>query len=122
LVEHTAVRHVNMKDKRTYKDRKDYLIKAVVKRRKQIRLKAITHLGGKCIICGYSKYPEALEFHHKNPKQKDFNVSKKGHCRSWKRVKKEIEKCVLLCANCHREIHVKQKLAASKGNLRMKSE
>ena len=111
-----------MKDHRTYEERRKYLIKAVTKRRKQIRLKAIKHLGGKCMKCGYSKYPEVLEFHHKDPKQKDFNVSKKGHCRSWERVKKEIEKCVLLCANCHREIHVEQKLAASKGNLRMNSE
>ena len=49
-------------------------------------------------------------------------MSKKGHCRSWERVKKEIEKCSLLCANCHREIHVEQNLAASKRNLGMNSE
>ena len=111
-----------MRDNRTYEERRDYLIRAVAKRRKQIRLKAIAHLGGKCMKCGYSKYPEVLEFHHKDSEQKDFNVSRKGHCRSWERVKKEIEKCVLLCANCHRELHVEQKLAASKGNLGMKSE
>lgn len=111
------------KDKRTYKDRKKYFIEAVAKRRKKIRLKAIEHLGGKCIKCGYKKYPEVLEFHHRDPSKKDFNVSSKGHCRSWQRVEKEIEKCDLLCANCHREVHVEQrKLAASQGNLRMKSE
>ena len=87
----------------------------------KIRLKAIEHLGGKCMQCGYSKYPEVLEFHYKNPDQKDFNISAKGHCRSWDRVKEEIKKCLLLCANCHREIHVESKLAASKGNLGMKS-
>ena len=101
---------------------KKYLVKYVTERRKKIRLKAIKHLGGKCIHCGYSKYPEVLEFHHKNPETKDFNVSAKGHCRSWDRVKKEIEKCDLLCANCHRETHVEQKLAASKGNFGMNSE
>ena len=111
-----------MKDNRTYGERKQYLIKAVTKRRKKIRLRAIKHLGGKCIRCGYSKYPEVLEFHHKNPKEKGFGISRKGHCRSWEKVKTEIEKCLLLCANCHREIHVLQKLAASKGNLRMNSE
>ncbi len=109
-------------DTRTYADRREYLIRAVTKRRKKIRLKAIEHLGGKCIRCGYSKYPEVLEFHHKDPKQKEFNISLKGHCRSWDRVKKEIEKCLLLCANYHREIHVEQKLAALKGNLKMNSE
>ena len=111
-----------MKEKRTYADRKEYNIRAVTKRRRKVRLKAIEHLGGKCMRCGYSKYPEVLEFHHKNPSQKDFNVSAKGHCRSWNRVKNEIEKCDLLCANCHREIHVEQKLAASKENFGMKSE
>jgi 5-methylcytosine-specific restriction endonuclease McrA len=111
-----------MKDKRTYEERREYLIRAVAKRRKQIRLKAIEHLGGKCMHCGYSKYPEVLEFHHKNPKEKDFNLSAKGHCRSWERVMEEIKKCLLLCANCHRELHVKQRLAASEGNLRMNSE
>ena len=97
-------------------------IKGVTKRRKKIRLKAIEHLGGKCTRCGYNKYPEVMEFHHRDPSQKDFNISKKGHCRSWERVKKEIEKCDLFCANCHREVHVEQKLAASEGNSGMKSE
>jgi len=73
--------------------------------------------------CGYNKCLEALEFHHRNPSEKEFNVSSKGHSRSWERVKKEIEKCDLLCANCHREIHAEiDRLAASKGNLGMKSE
>ena len=112
-----------MKDQRTYKDRRKYNIEAVSRRRKEIRIKAISHLGGRCIKCGYSKYPEALEFHHRNPSKKDFNVSSKGHCRNWERVRKEIEKCDLLCANCHRETHVElHKLAASERNLGMNSE
>jgi hypothetical protein len=111
-----------MKEKRTYADRREYLIRAVSKRRRKVRLMAISQLGGKCSRCGYSKYPEVLEFHHKDPRQKDFNISLKGHCRSWERVKNEIKKCDLLCANCHREIHVEQKLAASKGNFGMNSE
>lgn len=93
------------KDTRTYLDRREYLIKAVAKRRKEIRRKAVEYLGGKCSKCGYNKCIEALEFHHKNPTEKDFSISRKGHCRSWARVKNEIEKCDLLCANCHREIH-----------------
>lgn len=101
---------------------KEANIRGVTRRRKKIRLMAIEHLGGKCIKCGYNKYPEVMEFHHRDPLQKDFNVSKKGLTRSWERVRKEIEKCDLLCANCHRELHVEQKLAASKGNLGMKSE
>ena len=111
------------KETRAYRDRRKYIIKAVGKRRRKVRLKAIEHLGGKCIKCGYEKYPEVLEFHHRDPSQKDFNVSSKGHSRSWERVRKEIEKCDLLCANCHRELHAEiDKLAASTGNSRMKSE
>ena len=93
------------KDPRTYADRRKYMIRAVAKRRKKIRLKAVQHLGGKCFRCGYSKYTEVLEFHHRDPSQKKFNISLKGHCRSWERVKEEIEKCDLLCVNCHRELH-----------------
>jgi len=111
-----------MKNNRTYGDRRAYLIRAVAKRRKKVRLMAIEHLGGKCERCGYLRCSEALEFHHKDPANKTFNVSRKGHCRSWERVKQEIKKCVLLCANCHREIHFEQKLAALKGNLEMNSE
>jgi predicted HNH restriction endonuclease len=50
---------------------------------------------------------EALEFHHLDPTQKDFGISHKGYARSWEKVKNEIEKRVLLCANCHREFHAK---------------
>jgi len=93
------------KDKRKYADRAEYLKKAVDKRRKIIRQKSIEFKGNKCAICGYNKCIKALEFHHLDDKQKDFGISAKGYTRSWDHVKKEIEKCILLCANCHREVH-----------------
>jgi len=93
------------KDKRTYADRADYLKRAVAKRRKKIRSQAINEKGGKCQLCGYNKCEGALEFHHLDPNKKDFSISVDGSTRSWIRVKKEIQKCVLVCANCHREIH-----------------
>jgi len=46
-----------------------------------------------------------LEFHHLKTNEKDFGISQKGYTRSWVKVKKELDKCVMLCANCHREIH-----------------
>ncbi len=109
MVEHSAVKGgVNQTvDKRKYADRREYLIEAVKKRRKKIREKAIEYLGGKCQICGYDKCTEALEFHHLNDSNKDFGISSGGHARSWERVKSELEKCMLLCANCHREVHAK---------------
>lgn len=103
-----------MKDKRKYKDRSEYLIKAVYARRKKVRAMAVEYKGGKCENCGYNLCVDALEFHHKDPAQKDFSISSKGYTRSWDRVKCELDKCMILCANCHRELHAK--LAASSGN------
>ncbi len=80
---------------------------------------AVAYKGGKCERCGYDRCMEALEFHHINPSQKDFSISNKGYTRSWKRVQAEIEKCVMICANCHREVHAE--LAASGGNPGVKS-
>ncbi len=93
------------KEKRTYADRREYLIAAVSKRRKKLRDKAIAYGGGKCAICGYSRSTRALNFHHRDPKKKDFGLSAKGLTRSWEKIKAELDKCVLLCANCHAEVH-----------------
>jgi len=94
-----------MADKRNYVSRTKYMILAVAKRRRKIRDLAVQYKGGKCQICGYNKCPQALEFHHLSPNGKDFGISDKGYTRSWTRVQKEIDKCILVCANCHREIH-----------------
>ena len=82
-------------------------VDAVQLRRDNLKIMAVDYLGGKCIGdgCGYKKYVGALEFHHKDPSGKDFGISAKGYTRSWEKVKKELEKCVLLCAICHREVH-----------------
>ena len=94
-----------VKDKRKYSDRAEYLKKAVANRRKQIRKMAIVYKGSKCAICGYNNCIQALEFHHLNDTNKDFGISAKGYTRSWNSVRKELDKCLLLCANCHREVH-----------------
>lgn len=75
------------------------------KKRKSLKIQAIEYKGGKCEVCGYNKCVEALEFHHKNPDEKEFGISRKGNTRSWEKIKTEIDKCVLLCSNCHREVH-----------------
>lgn len=101
-------------DTRKYSDRRLYLIDAVRKRRKKVRQMAIDYKGGRCENCGYDRCAEALEFHHRDSSGKDFSISNKGYTRSWIRVKEELDKCDLLCANCHREIHAQ--IAASMGN------
>lgn len=98
------------RDTRTYNDRRQYLIDAVRKRRKRIRQAAIEYKGGRCQLCGYRRCVEALEFHHQNSLKKDFGISSKGYTRSWTKVKEELDKCILLCANCHREIHAQSQL------------
>ncbi len=60
--------------------------------------------GGKCAMCGYSKYVGALDFHHLNPKTKSFALSVKGLSYSWQQLLNEAQKCVLVCKNCHTEI------------------
>lgn len=90
---------------RTYSDRREYLIMAVKKRRKKLRLKALSYLGGKCKFCGYCRETAALEFHHVHEGSKEFGLSQRGLTRSWERIKDELDKCILVCANCHREIH-----------------
>ena len=80
---------------------------------------AVDYKGSHCELCGYSRCIEALEFHHTDSSGKDFSISEKGYTRSWGKVQEELDKCMLLCANCHRELHAK--LAASNGNARVKS-
>jgi len=93
------------KEKRTYADRAEYMKTAVVKRRKKLKEMAIEYGGGKCQVCGYDRCKRALSFHHKEPSQKDFGLSSRGLTRSWEKTKTEIDKCILVCANCHMEIH-----------------
>lgn len=90
-------------DRRSYADRSEYLIAAVAKRRRKIREMAVEYKGGKCVFCGYAKYVGALDFHHLE--NKSFGISDKGYTRSWEVIRQELDKCILVCANCHREIH-----------------
>lgn len=66
----------------------------------------VDYKGGKCEKCGYNKCLGALHFHHKNPSEKLFGISDKERAnRSVEEVFRELDKCALLCANCHAEVH-----------------
>lgn len=68
------------------------------------RLRAVRELGGKCRACGFDKYPCSLDLHHRDSKAKAPNFrSLRGW--SWKRILVELQKCVLLCKNCHAAHH-----------------
>jgi len=78
----------------------------VVRHRQNKRIRAIEHMGGCCQHCGYDKCYGALQFHHIDPKEKDKDFyNKKFKDISWVRMKEELTKCILLCANCHCEEH-----------------
>ena len=72
------------------------------RRRKQNLLKIC---GEKCAICGYNKCIGALEFHHLIPEEKSYGIASNGTCRDLESDIAEVKKCILVCANCHREIH-----------------
>ena len=61
--------------------------------------------GGKCLICGYDKSNSALEFHHIDAAQKLYSIAANGTCHDLEKDLSEIQKCILVCANRHREIH-----------------
>lgn len=74
---------------------------------RQLKVRAVQYKGGKCEVCGYAKYIGALDFHHRDPNTKDFAISSKNV--KWETLVGELDKCRLLCANCHREIHAEER-------------
>lgn len=77
---------------------------AVSKRRRKLKATLVAEAGGRCSLCGYDRYPGALEFHHLDPTQKLFALGHEGNTRSLARMREEARKCALLCANCHAEV------------------
>jgi 5-methylcytosine-specific restriction endonuclease McrA len=76
----------------------------VTKRQNIAKDKALAISGKKCVFCGFDDYLCALEFHHKDPEQKDFEISKNA-LKNFDLLIPEIEKCITVCSCCHREIH-----------------
>ena len=64
----------------------------------------MNYKGGQCRVCGYNRCMSALSFHHLDPNEKDFGIAQ-ACALSWEKVKRELDKCVLLCGNCHAEVH-----------------
>jgi len=83
------------------KNNKEKMKLAVNKRNKKLKEKRVKEKGGKCQICGYDKSIAALEFHHVNSTEKENVISRL----TLRKAKEELKKCILICSNCHREIH-----------------
>lgn len=100
-------RECNRKNvKKHYQDNKDrYLTKS-----KQYKKSVSNFVENKkvekgCVVCGYNKCTQSLDFHHLNKNDKDFEVSRLVNRCNWDKLLKEIDKCVVVCRNCHGEIH-----------------
>jgi excisionase family DNA binding protein len=77
---------------------------AVTARRRRVKQLLIDEAGGCCVLCGYDRFPGALQFHHLDPAEKSFALSVPGVTRSLEKARAEAAKCVLMCANCHAEV------------------
>lgn len=88
---------------------KDCISKSVIDRIRKMKKQAVEYKGGKCEICGYSKCLAALDFHHRNPLEKDADFYKFKN-RAFESFKPELDKCALLCCRCHRELHSEEHL------------
>ena len=69
-------------------------------RRIRNKLFAVAYLGGKCSVCGFSASPWAFVFHHRDAGRKEFAIGQ-ASAMKWASLLKELEKCELVCANCH---------------------
>ncbi|MDD9952749.1 MAG: hypothetical protein OXR66_00260 [Candidatus Woesearchaeota archaeon] len=69
-----------------------------------LKKKAIAYKGGCCKHCGYEEHYAALQFHHLRDKEASWNDMRNM---GWEKVRKELDKCELLCANCHHIVHSK---------------
>ena len=91
------------------------LCRACNKKRKRLthRIAACMYKNDQCNICGLKRITEEdmamFDFHHVDPSDKGFELGDNIECRTWESIKNELDKCLMLCANCHRKIHVNPK-------------
>ena len=101
----TVVKYVKNKFiERTQEEKNKDNYERVKSYRQRMKEKLVNYKGGKCQLCGYDKCITSLEFHHLNPNEKDFGISTYSNLK-WETIISEVNKCIMVCANCHREIH-----------------
>ena len=91
-------------DKRYYQNNREKIYSLKMDRIRKRKEMLVGKMGGKCSKCGYNKCIAALDFHHKG-QDKEGDLSRMIKDYSEQKALKEIEKCILICANCHRELH-----------------
>jgi hypothetical protein len=102
---HTLMKYLTTRPrtKLQAEQKKQQNVKSVVSWRQRTKQKLVDYKGGKCKVCGYNRYIGSLVFHHLNPLEKDFSITAKTI--SFEKLKAEVDKCELVCSNCHGEIH-----------------
>lgn len=74
--------------------------------RRNMKQKVVIAMGNKCQICNYNKCNDALELHHLDPNEKEFGLGAiMAHPVKWEKIVEELKKCIMLCSNCHKEVH-----------------
>jgi len=93
-----------------YQKNKEYYRKKRLREQQKVRAKLREYKSEcACEICG-EDHPDVLDFHHKSAEEKDGHISRLASSRGWSRVLKEIEKCQVLCSNCHRKLHAEERM------------
>lgn len=90
-----------------------YSSKKVTELRRKIKLQSLEYRGGmKCTICGFNEpVPDCYAFHHRDPAQKSPDWQKmKTNTWSFKKMKDELDKCDILCHNCHAKLHYYERM------------
>lgn len=103
------LRRKSLQDEYTREWYRNHAEKNVLKKHLR-KEKMVMYKGGKCSICGIEYNGEngaIFDFHHINPEEKEYRPSTSSSIADWERVKKELDKCILVCSNCHRLIHKK---------------
>jgi len=123
---HKNIEENNKKQRERYaklpKEIKEERIKNIInngiKRKEILRQQVREYVDMKCSVCGYNKCENALDFHHTDPLKKEKTVSRLiSLISNWDKVKIEIDKCIILCANCHRELHALHKVSGKKSKI-----
>lgn len=92
-----------------FQNNKEKIYKRQEEKRKANKQKAVEFMGGKCADCGYvSEHNEVFDFHHKDAAEKEYFPARIMSY-PWTTIQYELEKCIMLCANCHRIRHAKER-------------
>lgn len=94
-------------EKLSDEERRNKNYERVKSHRQKVKEKAIAYKGSRCEKCGYNKCNWAFDFHHLDKTKKNFSIAQYLTI-SWEKVKKELDKCIMVCANCHRELHYEE--------------